>query len=523
MRSVYAICILCLLGLCAGLRATNTPGLDKAQLRGKQIYLQGTSASGSPITANLGEDPNRVPGAAFPCANCHGRNGQGKPEGGTVPSDIRWTSLAKPYELTLSSGRKRGPYTEHLVKRAITLGFDSSNNALSAAMPRFQMSQSDLVDLLAYMKILGSEADPGVADDQLRIGVILPPRRLAKMHDAVESVLKTYFEQVNRQGGIFGRRLEMRSLDYPEFAEERGRKIRDFLAAENIFALASSFMAGDEAALAPIFQETETPVVGAFALFPQMAAPLNPFVFYLDEGMIGQVKALAGFAAKRFHQAGGQPAIIYADNPSSRQLADAVEQECKQLGMAAPLRVMISGESKTGDHVLRQIAQARSIFWLLPYSALRTVLQQAGESAVHASFLIPSALAQNDTVAAPSFMNGRIFMASPALPLGLSENLGAAEFRNLSAEQRAALAGARTLVEALKRTGRELSREALIETLEHLSSFDTGLAPPLSYSPNQRAGNTAIQIMGLKNGAMTLEQVETLEQMDQREKVEKQN
>ena len=63
----------------------------------------------------------------------------------------------------------------------------------------------------------------------------------------------------------------------------------------------------------------------------------------------------------------------------------------------------------------------------------------------------------------------------------------------------------RTLVEALKRTGRDLSREAFVATLEHLSNFDSGFAPPLSYGPNQRAGSTTIQIISMQNGTMTVE------------------
>ena len=33
------------------------------------------------------------------CANCHGFDGQGKPEGGITPSNLTWEVLSKPYGL----------------------------------------------------------------------------------------------------------------------------------------------------------------------------------------------------------------------------------------------------------------------------------------------------------------------------------------------------------------------------------------------------------------------------------------
>jgi ABC-type branched-subunit amino acid transport system substrate-binding protein len=508
LRRAFSIFALSFLGfyLSNGL----VPGLDGPQARGKRIYLYGASERKTPITATLGEDANPLPGAAFPCANCHGRNGQGKPEGGIVPSDIRWTTLTKAYELVAKSGRKHGPYTERSLKRAITFGLDPSEHPLSAGMPHFHMSQSDLADLVAYIRIMDTDHDPGITADQVRLGVILPPRRMTEMHDAVESVVKAYFEEINRGGGIFGRRIEIRFLDCPEVAETRTEKVREFLAAKNVFALTSSFIAGDETELAPIFEQTETPIVAGFALYPQISAPPNPFVFYLDEGVFGQAKALVAFAARRFHAPGSRPAVLYYDSGPSRRLADAVEEQYKTLGLGAPVRIIVSPEGLASGEVARQISQSGSSFCvvLTPSPALLTVLRQ-GESSLRTAFLVPGSLVQDDIFNSPMALAGRIFLAYPASHPGLSPD-AAAEYRRLieflpsyhrATDQWLALAAAKALVEALKRTGRDLSREAFLASLESLSNFDTGFALPLSYGPNQHTGNTQIQVMGvdLKN------------------------
>ena len=71
--------------------------LTASEKRGKLIYLLGTSPSGKEITCYLGDASTEVPATAMLCANCHGFDGRGNPEGGVVPSDITWQALTKSY------------------------------------------------------------------------------------------------------------------------------------------------------------------------------------------------------------------------------------------------------------------------------------------------------------------------------------------------------------------------------------------------------------------------------------------
>ena len=52
----------------------------------------------------------------------------------------------------------------------------------------------------------------------------------------------------------------------------------------------------------------------------------------------------------------------------------------------------------------------------------------------------------------------------------------------------AAFAAAKLLEEGLRRAGRDLDRRKLVDALEELYGYETGLTPPLSYGPNRRIG-----------------------------------
>jgi len=98
---------------------------------------------------------------------------------------------------------------------------------------------------------------------------------------------------------------------------------------------------------------------------------------------------------------------------------------------------------------------------------------------------------------APVGFDRKLFISFPTAPqdhtaAGLSEFGAIAEKYKLPAIHRAAqisaYAAAKMLVEALKRVGRDVSREKLIQALEEFREYSTGLTPAITYGPSRRIG-----------------------------------
>lgn len=51
------------------------------------------------------------------------------------------------------------------------------------------------------------------------------------------------------------------------------------------------------------------------------------------------------------------------------------------------------------------------------------------------------------------------------------------------------------LIEALMRTGRDVSREGVIDTLESVRGFEGGITPPLTFGPNRHVGSRGAEIV----------------------------
>ena len=101
-----------------------------------------------------------------------------------------------------------------------------------------------------------------------------------------------------------------------------------------------------------------------------------------------------------------------------------------------------------------------------------------------------------DAVAAQSF-----FSYPAALPDDNGFNEFLAMMRRAQVPMRSvplqamAYAAARTFVEGAKDAGRQLSRQALVRSLEKLQDFKTGVLPPLSFSPSRRIGSISSYIV----------------------------
>jgi ABC-type branched-subunit amino acid transport system substrate-binding protein len=489
--------------------ATPQETLSPQEKRGKQIYTQGTSASGKEILAYLGESSLEVPGSAMPCANCHGLEGEGKPEGGVIPSNLTWDALTKPYGVTHPGGRKHPPYTERGLELAITRGVDPAGNKIAGVMPRYQMSGADLADLIAYLKRLGKDRDPGISENKIVIGTVLPSKgSLTEMGQAIKAVTTAYFDEVNSQGGIYNRRFEVRFVETGDTpADTRGR-VERFLQDEQVFAMTGAFTSGADKELAALMEQREVPLVGPLTLYPQIGFPLNRQVFYLFSGSDGQARALVAFAAGKQPGKTSDIAIVSPQGEQYTSLIEGVKDQAKKAGRNAAETYLYANVTTEVGGIVPKIQQTGrdGILFLGTGDAALAFMKEAERLHWSPTLYLLSSSAGREVFDAPLSFNHKIFISFPTSPAdqtaeGIKEFRALAEKYKLPAQHRVAqlsvYSAARVLVEGLKRAGKDLSREKLIEALEGFNRFETGLTPAITYGPNRRIGATGAYVISI--------------------------
>jgi hypothetical protein len=349
------------------------------------------------------------------------------------------------------------------------MGIDAAGNRLDPIMPRFYLTATDAAALLAYLKRLGTLPKPGLDDHMLVLGTVLD-----EPDAAVGAVLSAYLDAINQGGGLFGRRLELR-IEQLAPLEARDHAIARLLGSDAVFAALAPFIAGDEREAVAAAEAGGMPVIGPLTPRSQ-AAPRSRYVFYLDGGVEAEARALAGFAATM----PGSPSIVDDGTPIWHSAAAAAAT-----AIGAPPA---------------HPANRGPLLWFADHAPVHDDLSTR-EAILLPGELLADALPHGAPLPAwIAFAGG-----SPEfIPDAASEYAAVASGYRLPSDakpsQRQALAAAVIIVEALRRAGRDVTRERLVDALETLQDFHTGLIPPVSYSATRRIGSDGAWIVPLGGG-----------------------
>jgi mono/diheme cytochrome c family protein/ABC-type branched-subunit amino acid transport system substrate-binding protein len=463
------------LALAMPVTAADTSSVD-ARNRGRDLYLSGRHADGRALTAYAAGNTVALPADFAACVNCHGHEARGISEGGRDASDIRWLTLTKPYEVARADGRRRSPYDAAGLLVAITSGRDASGQPLDTAMPRFELTAQEVADLIAYLQYLDAPDAQGISDDTIRVGII------AGAADGPDGrLLAAWFDEINRSGGVFRRRLE------PVFLGTDARPGD----AQVLAVLDANDDADDSASAA--FARAGVPVIEPTD--DAGAAEDRRYRFSMLPGTVERARLLARHASAQSPASPPRLALLYpATAPSSaraafERIAQAFAAVARPVSVANVEAIIAELRDAGVDHVVvaggcealdRLTAQALPLGWDPLF--LWTQAPPIDRADTRALTLDASRLAD------------------------VSEDAGIAYARIVDvastgwrrrARDFALLASARLLTTALEQAGRDVGRERLVETLQGLRDFRSGFLRPGSLSARRHVAASGMYVVPL--------------------------
>lgn len=487
-----------LLALVAGSAAALdlTPG----ELAGRTLFRTGIGHSGEPVKAFVGPRDAPMPGNLMPCANCHGQDATGRPEGGVVPPEITWSELSKPYghrHEPASGGpaRVHPAFTEASFVAALTRGVDPAGNRLDPSMPRYRLSTTDLANLRAYLMRVAEDRDPGVLEGVIRIGTLLPQDGpLAPAAQAVEAILRAAFSAANAAGGVHGRKVELQIIDAGNSVES-GRAALGTIAADGIFAVVAPLAPAIDNELSRFSEEQALPLIGMIASSDVEDA--GRYCWHLIGGGLEQASAVAEFAVSDLSAGKAPAAVVVGPGARHAAQADRITAQFAAPGAIPPSRENLQS-GRAGQLVpALQLRAVETVFFLGGAHDLGEFLGRAEEAGFRPRVLVPEPISVRVQPDAAS----RIFIAAPLLPADFGVELNDVLARNgqrggvLSA---AAWGVATTTLEGLKRAGRAITREKFRNALDSLQGFRSGATPPITFGAGRRVGTGGAWVLPLR-------------------------
>lgn len=215
MSSIYAV--LCRAGYALGLLLTAMPVTattlvtDQSLVEtGRRIYEEGILPSGKPLRA-LRPEGFTMEGKHAACVTCHRRSGMGSVEG-NVDTTVLVTPVAGP--VLFAAARfstvpldpshhyipndaweravTRSAYDASSFAMALREGKDPDGKLLVSPMPRYELDDTAVSALSAYLAQLTSRPEPGVEKNSLHIATVVTPDAQPEQAEAVLSVLREW-------------------------------------------------------------------------------------------------------------------------------------------------------------------------------------------------------------------------------------------------------------------------------------------------------------------------------------------
>jgi ABC-type branched-subunit amino acid transport system substrate-binding protein len=412
--------------------------------------------------------------------------------------------------------------------RAIREALDPAGVRLHPGMPHYRMTDEQAADLIAYLKKLGHDLDPGLSETTIKIGAALPlTGPLASLGQDIKDTLNASFAEANEQGGIYGRRFELVVEDSRGDVSGTSEATRKLVESDGVFALMGSFEPKGSDVANELLKQQEVPLVGPVTLSPHLTIPPNRFIFYLLPTFSNQARSLVDFISNKRTRGQVADTVQTTSRPSAplktpdQKLSAAViymkgEMEADALeGLRAQARLRSVDLSFEQSYEAGRFAPATVVgmmarkkpdyvFFFGAGSDITACAREMERVHLNAPLISSVMMLGREAFDLSPETAARTFLSYPsALPDqgDFAEFLSVMQRRNVRfrspAFQTVAFAASKTLIEAVKLSTRHLSRATLISALEGLREYRTGVIPPISFGPNRRVGVEGSFVVGI--------------------------
>jgi ABC-type branched-subunit amino acid transport system substrate-binding protein len=314
----------------------------------------------------------------------------------------------------------------------------------------------------------------------------------------MRQVMQGYFAEVNKKGGVFGRRIELLAVPTGQTPGDTLDTLRDAFGSEGALALVGGYTVGLDEQLLTLLRSDNVPLVGPFTLDPGDAF-LDATAFYLFAGLDEQARVLAD---RSLADGAATDRVLIAAPQGGRaeRLVSAAKDQVRRKDRDHPPTVATYAPDGFDAVALAKTMHEGSfeaLIFLGAQTELEALIAELRNQAPVPRIYLLSSLLSRPLTTLPAVFDRRVFLAYPTLSSDITPQ-GRLEYQELASTyswpndyiqaRLAALAAAKLFVEGLRKAGRNLSRVRLVEGLESLYGFETGVTPRLSYGPNRRIG-----------------------------------
>jgi len=361
-----------------------------------------------------------------------------------------------------------------------------------------------------------SWANPGITDTSITIGMSAPfsgPN--GAYGEDMRQTIQSYFEQLNKSGGINGRKLQLVALDDGYETERTVANTRSLITEKKAFALLSFYGSTPTTeAMNSVFGPAKVPLVGTISGADTLRQPISAnansrYMFHVRASYADETEAIVNQMVSIGLRS---IAVFYQNDGFGKSGLDGVTAALKKHNLAPTAVGTVERNSLDVNAAIQTIAKSNPQAVIMvtlykPTAAFVRAMKRAGQNPMFMT-LSPVGTEQLVQELGPE---ARGIGISQVVPYPWNDIVPAVrDYQKLGAKGGKhsyygleAYLTARTMVEGLRRAGRDLSRDKLVTALESMSGTDLG-GYRVNYSATARHGSRFVELTVIGPGGKVL-------------------
>ena len=312
---------------------------------------------------------------------------------------------------------------------------------------------------------------------------------------------KAYFDFVNSEGGVYGRKIELKTRDDKYEGSLCADNTRKFIQEDKVFALISYVGTPTTVAAMPIFTEAKVPLIGPFTGAEALRNPVNRYIFNVRASYFDETEKII----EQLVSTGNRKiAVFYQDDAYGQAGLKGVQIAMEKRNMKIVALGKVERNTVNVQDAVKTIntAQPDGVVMISAYTSIAEFVREmkaAGSTTQfhNVSFVGSTALAN----ALKGEGYGVAISQVVPFPWG-SEVRIVKEYQQILAKgghtdyNFSSLEGfivGEVMVDALRRAGKNLTREKLIAALESMNNVDLGDFV-VNFSPTSHSGSKLVDL-----------------------------
>lgn len=346
-------------------------------------------------------------------------------------------------------------------------------------------------------------ADPGITDSTVTLGMSAP---FSGPNGAYGKEMKegalAYFAQLNTSGGINGRKVELVTLDDGYETEKAVANTRKLITENKVFALMAYYGSSPTTEAMKVFTEAKVPLIGTISGAGSLRTPVSRYMFHLRASYADETEAIVN------HLVGlgiNQIAVFYQNDGFGKSGLDGVIATLAQHKLKPVAVGSVERNSLDVGSAVTQITKAnpQAVIMVTLYKPTAEFIRQMRKAGQIPQFSTLSPIGADLLVAEMGAKEAHGIGISQVMPYPWNDTLpiakeyhkalqAYAKHSNYSYYGIEGFINAKLVAEALKKAGRDPSREKVVSILES-GTFDLG-GYKVNYSPANHNGSRFVDL-----------------------------